>query len=52
LELKQLEESNNSQIPVSLGLEAGGSNMNYTNFPPQSEGFFHAVGVNPSLQIG
>ncbi|QCD80789.1 MADS-box transcription factor [Vigna unguiculata] len=48
----KLEESNNSQIPVSLGLEAGGSNMNYTNFPPQSEGFFHAVGVNPSLQIG
>jgi len=52
LKLKQLEETNNSQVPVSLALEAGGSNIHYTNFPPQSEGFFQAMGVNPNLQIG
>ncbi|WVZ09906.1 hypothetical protein V8G54_014436 [Vigna mungo] len=48
----KLEESNNSQAPVSLALEAGGPNIHYTNFPPQSEGFFQPVGVNPNLQIG
>jgi len=52
LKLKQLEETNNSQVPVSLALEAGGPNIHYTNFPPQSEGFFQPVGVNPNLQIG
>ncbi|RDX86623.1 MADS-box protein EJ2, partial [Mucuna pruriens] len=48
----KLEETTNSQIPVSMGLEAGGSNIHYTNFLPQSEGFFQPVGVNPNLQIG
>lgn len=47
--LKQLEEMNNSQIPVRLALEAGGP---YTRFPPQSEGLLRPLGVNPNLQIG
>ncbi|BAT76500.1 MADS-box protein EJ2-like [Vigna umbellata] len=46
----KLEESNNSQ--VSLALEAGGPNIHYTNFPPQTEGFFQPAGVNSNLQIG
>ncbi|XP_020227936.1 MADS-box protein EJ2 [Cajanus cajan] len=50
----KLEETNNSQVPVSVGLEAGagGPNIHYTNFPPQSDGFFQPLGVNPNLQIG
>ncbi|KAL2338234.1 hypothetical protein Fmac_012680 [Flemingia macrophylla] len=48
----KLEETNNSQVPVSLALEAGGPNMHFTNFPPQSEGFFQPLRVNPNLQIG
>ncbi|KAG4932597.1 hypothetical protein JHK87_046599 [Glycine soja] len=48
----KLEETNNSQVQVSLALEAGGPSIQYTNFPPQSEGFFQPMGVNPTLQIG
>ncbi|CAL0325754.1 unnamed protein product [Lupinus luteus] len=48
----KLEETNNSQVPEALSLEAGGPNIHYTRFPPHSEGFFQPLGVNPSLQIG
>ncbi|XP_057417154.1 agamous-like MADS-box protein MADS2 [Lotus japonicus] len=49
----KLEESNNSHNPVvRLALEAGVPNIHYTRFPPQSEGFFQHMGVNPNLQIG
>ncbi|OIV99966.1 hypothetical protein TanjilG_26304 [Lupinus angustifolius] len=48
----KLEETNNSQVPAAPSLEAGGSNIHYTRFPPHSEGFFQPLRVNPSLQIG
>ncbi|KAG5059575.1 hypothetical protein JHK87_000604 [Glycine soja] len=38
--------------PRSLALEAGGPSIQYTNFPPQLEGFYQPMGVNPTLQIG
>ncbi|KAF7806285.1 MADS-box protein EJ2 [Senna tora] len=49
----KLEEKNNSQVPERLAWEgAGGSDIHYTRFPPQSEPFFQPLGANPNLQIG
>ncbi|OIW19674.1 hypothetical protein TanjilG_18484 [Lupinus angustifolius] len=48
----KLEETNNSKVPATLSLEAGGPNIHYTHFPPHSEGLFHPSGVNSNLQIG
>ncbi|CAL0330581.1 unnamed protein product [Lupinus luteus] len=48
----KLEETNSSQVPVPLSLEAEVPNIHYTRFPPHSEGFSHPLGVNPNLQIG
>ncbi|KAK2411447.1 agamous MADS-box protein MADS2 [Trifolium repens] len=49
----KLEETDdhNSQVPGRL-LAVGSNNFHHTRFPPQSEGFFHHVGVNSNFQFG
>ncbi|WJX90109.1 MADS-box protein ej2 [Trifolium repens] len=50
LRSKLEETDHNSQVPGRL--LAVGSDFHHTRFPPQSEGFFHHVGVNSNFQFG
>ena len=47
----QLDESH-AQIPLRQAWEAGGQSIQYSQLPPQSEGFFQPLGGNPTLQMG
>ncbi|KAK4567960.1 hypothetical protein RGQ29_003648 [Quercus rubra] len=49
---KKLDESNNAQVPFRQAWEAGGQSIQYSQLPPQSEGFFQPLGGNSTLQIG
>ncbi|KAH7528898.1 hypothetical protein FEM48_Zijuj05G0126700 [Ziziphus jujuba var. spinosa] len=49
---RKLEESS-AQISNRVAWEAGGQNISYNRgLPPQSEGFFHPLEANSTLQIG
>lgn len=49
---KKLDENNNAQVPLRQAWEAGGQSIQYSQLPPQSEGFFQPLGGNSTLQIG
>ncbi|KAJ9140578.1 hypothetical protein P3X46_031210 [Hevea brasiliensis] len=50
--LKRKLEEGSGQVPLLLAWEDGGQTIPYSRLPAHSEGFFHPLGGNSTLQIG